>query len=200
MQKNSIWRCLRKIRFCLHGLLLFGLASACSPWHMAGSMSSDRQMTVSVPYVQGDATGELTSRLVESVSSQPGFRIDESGQYILRVKLLQTQDEKIGFRYDPKKLRHGQKDLILNETRSKALVEVSLVDRYSNTTVCGPAYILGNFDYDHQENVIDNNINGLSLGQLSDIDTAQDVTYIPQDRDLAIKICQWLQNQQDLAS
>ena len=63
----------------------------------------------------------------------------------------------------------------------------------------GPAYILGNIEYDHQENSIDNNINGLSLGQLSDIDTAQDVTYIPQDRDLASKISLWLQNQQDLA-
>jgi hypothetical protein len=160
-------------------------------------MSSDNQMTVSIPYVQGDASGELTSRLVQAVSSQPGFRVDESGKYVLRVTLLDSREEKIGFRYDPRKLKHGKKDLILSETRAKALAEVSLVNRYTNEKISGPAYILGNIEYDHQENTIDNNINGLSLGQLSDVDTAQDVTYIPQDRDLAQKISLWLQNQQD---
>jgi hypothetical protein len=161
-------------------------------------MSSENQMTVSIPYVQGDATGQLTSRLVEAISTQPGFRVDESGKYLLRVALLDSREEKIGFRYDPKKLKKGKNDLILNETRAKALAEVSLVNRYTNETIRGPAYILGNIEYDHQENTIDNNINDLSLGQLSDIDTAQDVTYIPQDRDLAQKIGLWLQNQQDL--
>jgi hypothetical protein len=156
-------------------------------------------MTVYIPYVQGDSTGELTSRLVEAVSNQPGFRVDESGNYLLRVSILNSREEKLGFRYDPKKLKKGEKDLILNETRAQTLAEVSLVDRYTNTVIGGPAYILGNIEYDHQENSIDNNINDLSLGQLSDIDTAQDVTYIPQDRDLASKISLWLQNQQDLA-
>ena len=156
-------------------------------------------MTVYIPYVQGDSTGELTSRLVEAVSRQPGFRVDESGNYLLRVSILDSKEAKLGFRYDPKKFKKGEKDLILNETRAQTLVEVSLVDRYANTVIGGPAYILGNIEYDHQENSIDNNINGLSLGQLSDIDTAQDVTYIPQDRDLASKISLWLQNQQDLA-
>lgn len=200
MLKNSMCPCRRDIKQSLWLPLLLALVSGCATWHLADSLSSDHQMTVSIPYVQGDSTGELTSRLVETVSSQPGFRVDESGKYLLRVKLLDTREEKIGFRYDPRKLRHGEKDLILSETRAKALAEVSLVDRYTNDVISGPAYILGNIEYDHQENVIDNNINDLSLGQLSDIDTAQDVTYIPQDRELSSKISLWLQNQQDLAS
>ncbi len=200
MPKNCIWPCHRKILACLCAVLLGGCISACSSWHIADSMSSDHRMSVYVPYVQGDATGEITSSLMETLNSQPGFRIDESGQYLLRVTVLDAQEEKIGFRYDPKKLRHGQKDLILNETRAQTLVEVALIDRHTNTTICGPAHILGSIDYDHQENTINSNINDLSLGQLSDIDTAQDVTYIPQNRDLARKICLWLQNQQDLAS
>lgn len=163
-------------------------------------MSEANQMTVRIPYAQGDASGELTSRVVEAVNAQPGFRVDESGRYILSVKLLDSSEEKIGFRYDPRKLRHGQKDLILNETRAKALAEISLIDTTTSTKICGPAYILGNIEYDHQENTIDNNINDLSLGQLSDIDTAQDVTYIPEYRDLAQKIALWLQNQRDLKS
>ncbi len=200
MPKNSMWHCHRDIRDYLCAFLLLGVATGCSTWHLADSMSTNHQVTVCIPYVQGDATGELTSRLVEAVSDQPGFRVDESGKYLLRVKLLNTREEKIGFRYDPKKLRDGEKDLILSETRAKSLAEVSLVDRYTNEIIAGPAYILGNIEYDHQENTIDSNINDLSLGQLSDIDTAQDVTYIPQDRDLSQKISLWLQNQQDLAS
>jgi hypothetical protein len=188
------------MRKYLYILFLVGIACGCSTWHLADSMSPGNQVTVSIPYVQGDATGELTSRLVEAVSTQPGFHVDESGTYLLRVTLLHTREEKIGFRYDPRKLRHGERDLILSETRARALAEVSLVNRYTNERISGPAYILGSTEYDHQENTIDNNINDLSLGQLSDIDTAQDVTYIPQDRDLAHKISLWLQNQQDLTA
>jgi hypothetical protein len=195
-----MWQSHPNLAKWLCALSVSTLLSSCSSWHLANSMQSKNQVTVDIPYVQGDSTGALTSRLVEAVSMQPSFRVDESGQYVLRVSLLDTREEKIGFRYDPKKLKHGKEDLILSETRAEALAEVSLVDRYSNERICGPAYILGNIEYDHQENTIDNNINDLSLGQLSDIDTAQDVTYIPQDRDLAHKISLWLQNQRDLTA
>jgi hypothetical protein len=185
-RRNGLLACLL---FCLTG---------CAGWHMANSVSADKQMTVSIPYAKGDDSGELTSRIVEAVNNQPGFFVDESGQYLLQVRLLDDREEKIGFRYNPRKLKKGVHKLILEESRAKALAEVSLVDRFTKKTVAGPAYILGNIDYDHQENTVDNDINDLSLGQLSDIDTAQDVTYIPLYRDLAAKIALWLQNQQDL--
>ena len=177
---------------------LFCCLAGCASWHVADSVSSDSQMTVRIPYAQGDDSGELTPRVIEAVNNQPSFRVDESGQYLLRIRLLDDSEEKIGFRYSPRKLKKGSKKLILEESRAKALAEVSLIDRFTKKTVAGPAYILGNIDYDHQENTIDNNVNDLSLGQLSDIDAAQDVTYIPLYRDLSTKIALWLQNQQDL--
>ena len=172
--------------------------TGCAGWHTATSVSADKQMAVCVPYVVGDDSGELTSRVIEAVSNQPGFLVDESGQYLLKIRLLDDREEKIGFRYSPRELKKGRRKLILEESRAKALAEVTLVDRFTKKSVAGPAYILGNIDYDHQENTIDNDINDLSLGQLSDIDTAQDVTYIPLYRDLSLKIALWLQNQQDL--
>lgn len=175
--------------FCLTG---------CAGWHTATSVSADKPMTVCIPYVVGDDSGELTSRVIEAVSNQPGFFVNESGQYLLKIRLLDDREEKIGFRYSPRELKKGKHKLILEESRAKALAEVTLVDRFTKKSVAGPAYILGNIDYDHQENTIDNDINDLSLGQLSDIDTAQDVTYIPLYRDLSLKIALWLQNQQDL--
>lgn len=180
--------------------LLTGLLclTGCAGWHTATSVSADKPMTVCIPYVVGDDSGELTSRVIEAVSNQPGFFVNESGQYLLKIRLLDDREEKIGFRYSPRELKKGKHKLILEESRAKALAEVTLVDRFTKKSVAGPAYILGNIDYDHQENTIDNDINDLSLGQLSDIDTAQDVTYIPLYRDLSLKIALWLQNQQDL--
>ena len=178
---------------------LFCCLTGCASWHVADSVSSDRQMTVRIPYAQGDDSGELTSRVIEAVNNQPLFRVDESGQYLLRIHLLDDKEEKIGFRYNPRELKKGSRKLILEESRAKALAEVCLIDRFTKKTVAGPAYILGNIDYDHQENSIDSDVNDLSLGQLSDVDAAQDVTYIPLYRDLSSKIALWLQNQQDLA-
>ena len=179
--------------------LLILCASGCSSWHLADSISSDKKISVAIPYVQGDDSGELTSRLVEAVNSQPGFNVDDGGEYVLRVKLLDDAEDKIGYRYNPRELKKHVHKLILNESRAEALAEVRLLQKSSNNEIAGPAFILGNIEYDHQENTIDNNINDLSLGQLSDIDAAQDVTYIPLYRDLAQKIALWLQNQQDLA-
>jgi hypothetical protein len=172
--------------------------TGCAGWHVADSVSADNQMTVRIPYAHGDDSGELTSRVVEAVSLQPGFQVDESGQYLLQIRLLDDKEEKIGFRYNPRELKKGSRKLILEESRAKVLAEVTLINRFTKKIVAGPAHILGNADYDHQENTIDNNVNDLSLGQLSDIDAAQDVTYIPLYRDLSSKIALWLQNQQDL--
>ena len=154
---------------------------------------------ICIPYVQNDETGELTADLVRAINAQPGFRVDEGGRYLLSVKLLDSKESKLGFRYDPRKLKNGKKDLILNETRAKALVEVSVIDRFTNEIVRGPAYILGSIEYDHQESSVNNDINRLSLGQLSDIDTAEDIVYIPLYRDVSNKIGVWLQNNFDFA-
>jgi hypothetical protein len=165
----------------------------CTPWHLTDS-ASDTSATqkISLPYVQGDDDGKLSSCLVEAINNQVGFRVDDSGRYQLCVRLLSSKDYKLGFRYNPKELKKGNKDLILEETRALSLAQVSLIDRFTNATIAGPEYILGSNDYDHQENCIDNDINRFSLGQLSDIDTSVDVVNIPLYKDLAGKIGLWL--------
>jgi hypothetical protein len=180
--------------------LLIGIVTicpSCTPWHMAQSVTDSEPKQICIPYVQNDETGELTSDLVKAINDQPGFRVNDGGRYLLSVKLLNTKDSKLGFRYDPRKLKKGKRDLILNETRAKALVEVSVIDRFTNEVVRGPGYILGSAEYDHQESSIDSDINRFSLGNLSDIDTTEDVVHIPLYRDVANKIGIWLQNNYD---
>jgi len=194
MSKNFASLYLRSL-----ALLLCAVLSSCSGWKVAGCHSCDRT-AVRIPYVQGDNSGELTTALVTAVDEQVAFHVSESGQYELQVKILDSKEEKIGFRYDPIELeKEGKKDLILNESRAKTLAKVTLVDRHSSQVIRGPAHILGNIEYDHQENTLDNDIQDFSLGQLSDVDTIHEVRNIPIYRDLAQKIAFWLQDQHDLS-
>jgi hypothetical protein len=179
-------------------MIIIVVSCASCGWRLAHSVSSQQPMHIAIPYAKGDSTGEFSNRLIAAVSSQPGFVVDDSGQYQLSVNLLDSREERIGYRYDPRRLHEGRKKIVPNENRGKQLVEVSIIDTHSQKVVRGPVYILGSAEYDHQENSIDNDINDFSLGQLSDINAAQDVTYIPLYRDLVLKIGRWLQNQQDL--
>jgi len=155
-------------------------------------------MSIRIPYVEKDPSGELTTELVEVLSRQGGFSVDESGRYELRVAVLDRKEQKIGYRFDPEDLAQNNKSLILNESRAKTLARVEIVDLYTNKTVLGPAHILGSIEYDHQQNNVNDDIQRFSLGQLSDVDTISDIKRTPIYRDLARKICMWLQDQRDL--
>jgi hypothetical protein len=193
MLKNYTYIALRNSLF----VYLLALCPSCTPWHMSKSVTGHDCQQICIPYVQNDASGEATAALVRAVNDLPGFRVDNGGRYLLSVKILDHKDAKLGFRYDPIELHKGKKDLILNETRARVLVEVQVIDRFTNQVIHGPAHILGSTEYDHQESSINNDINRRSLGQLCDIDTAIDVVYIPLYRDLASKIGIWLQNNYD---
>jgi len=179
-------------------LLSFLLLTGCSGWRISDSIGHSK--AVRIPYVEGDSTGNLTSALVEAINAQPGFHVDEYGQYQLKVKILDKKEEKIGFRYDPTKDKKGHHDLIKNENRALTLALVTIIDTHTNKTLLGPAHILGSIDYDHQENSLNNDIINFSLGQLSDIDTINDMKHIPIHKDLAHKISTWLQNELDIQS
>ena len=175
------------------------LASTGCAWHLDPSLDTSQTQTISIPYVEGDATGELTSNLVREMEKQGGFayRSDETGTLALKVRLLDDTYENIGFRFDPEKLHHHKKKLIPNETRQKDLAEVSVIDTTTGKVLLGPAYILSCVDYDHQNYSLNNDINVFSLGQLSDIDTAIDALDTPRYQHLAREITQYLGNHFD---
>ncbi len=174
--------------------LIFAFFSSCS-YRLADSTDADKKLTVSIPYVQGDYDGTLTSQLVETLQNAGGFQyVNEGGALLLHVKVIERKSDDIGFRYEPKRYTRGIKKLIPDETRRKILAEVTVVQANTNLTLLGPVYILGSCDFDHQNYSQDNDINVFSLGQLADIDTAYDVVSIPLYRNLAQEITQYLQN------
>jgi hypothetical protein len=177
----------------LIAVLLF-LATSCG-WHHARQTPS----TLSVPYVKGDSDGLLTAELIQQLEKQGTFSYAQNGgEYTLQVSLLDSKSENIGFRYDPKKLENGKRKTIPDETRRKLLAKVTVVNSASQKIILGPAYILGQADFDHEYYNLNSDTNKFSLGQLTDIDTTYDVVDIPLHRDLATQIAQYLENHQDL--
>lgn len=161
-------------------------------------MQSQRTKQVSIHFVSGDETGELTSRLIYAIEKIPDLQyVPDNGAYILEVKLLDEDKEKIGYRYQPHKDVAAKGKIIPSEGRNHALVEVKVLDGTYRKCLLGPAYILGSCEYDHQNDSLNNNINAFSLGQLTDIDTTEDVLYMPLYRNTAEKVALWLQDNLD---
>lgn len=180
----------------MHKILpvLLILCTSCG-WHLASNYDQNSAQTLSIPYAYGDGDGMLTNELIAQVQKETSFDyVQGTGAYTLKVQLLDTKSENIGFRYDPHKLHNGKKRIIPDEVRRKLLAKVSLVHSASGKEVIGPAYLMGSCEFDHRYYNLSHNINRYSLGQLTDIDTTYDVVNIPLYRDLARQIAYWLEN------
>ena len=156
-----------------------------------------KPQTVSIQYISGDETGDLTSSVVAEIEKLPSFRYTpEGGAYTLEVRLLDEESEKIDYRFQHHEHVAAFKKVIPSEGRAQALVEVKLLQ--NQKCVLGPAYILGSCEFAHQNESLNTNINRFSLGQLTDIDTTEDVLYVPLYRNTARKVALWLQDNLDL--
>ncbi len=182
--------------YLLFALTLF-LSSSCG-WHVANNYSQHNAHTLSIPYAYGDGDGLLTSELIAQVQKETAFNyVQGTAEFTLKVVLLDTRSENIGFRYDPNKLDSGKKRIIPDEVRRRLLAKVSVIHTNSNKEILGPAYIMGTCEFDHRYYNLSHDINRFSLGQLTDIDTTYDVINAPLQRDLAQQIALWLENNAD---
>lgn len=194
-------------------LLLFPLlfSLSCGYQFGQGSLPSKYQ-TISVPYVEGDISGELTAILIKQISRSGSFRyVSDNGDLILYVTLCDCSEENIGFSYDTKKnkddkhrRKDGKKDnsgcnkrdfnhsIIPIESRATIIAEVTVVDCSSGCTVLGPAKLIASVDFDHDYYYSPNKINVFSLGQLTDVDEARDAVLTPLYRALAEKITEYI--------
>lgn len=149
--------------------------------------------TISIPYVQGDVDGKLTAALIRQVSLSGEYVYRScGGEYVLETRIIDSTYENIGFRFD-----HGRencvKDYIIPvEMREGLLVEVQVVVSCSGEVVLGPNRVYADLDYDHDYYSIRDRINVLSLGQLTDIDSAEDAAKPPLYQKLAEKVVSWL--------
>lgn len=149
--------------------------------------------TITVPYVEGDADGELTNSIIQQISQTGAFEYrNQTASLTLLVKVLNFNDENIGFRYDRHKDGRLRDTIIPVETRLFALVEIAVRDTCSGKIVLGPARLSASVDFDHDYYSSRNEINVFSLGQLSDFDAAEEAAHTPLNCVLARKIVDYI--------
>jgi hypothetical protein len=181
-----------KISLAFIAIVFLFLCSCGYRWGEEPGLAS-RFSTISVPYVEGDQDGSLTSAVVKELVKTGVFEYQYSGSsLILNVKKIDVNEDNIGFRYDRKKRGTLTKDIIPIETRITIVVEVSLTETASCTTLLGPVKLSASVDYDHDYYSSRDGINIFSLGQLSDLDAAYDAVKVPLNRAIAEKIIDYI--------
>lgn len=149
--------------------------------------------TISIPYVQGDVDGQLTSALIHQVSLSGEYVYQTSGgEYVLEAKIIDDTYENIGFRYDRNRKGCLKHYIIPVEMREGLLIEVQVIASCSGEVLLGPNRLFADVEYDHDYYSIRNGVNVFSLGQLTDIDSAEDAAKTPLYRKLAEKVVSWL--------
>ncbi len=122
--------------------------------------------TISVPYVQGDGEGYLTSELIRQLADSGYFEyVQGDGELILNAVIAADTSERIGFRYD----RHGPQAkkrhrLVPTENRRSIAVDISVIHGKTQEVLLDPIRVTADVDYDY----IDPN----SLRELIFVDTA----------------------------
>jgi hypothetical protein len=149
--------------------------------------------TISVPYVEGDWDGSLTAALIKTMSASGALAYRNSGGSLtLRVKVLDYQDQQIGYQYDRHKDGKPRKVVIPNETRTTIVTEVAVFETASGNAVLGPVRISSDVEYDHDYYEPRHHVNVFSLGQLTDIESAFDAAQKPLHDRLAKKIVDYV--------
>ena len=125
---------------------------------------SSEYRTISVPYVEGDWNGELTNTIIRQISRSGAFEYrNECAGLTLLVKIIDSNDQNIGFRYDRHKDGRLRDTIIPTETRLTTAVEISVIETASGTSVLGPCRLLASVDFDHDYYSSRNEINVFSL-------------------------------------
>lgn len=178
--------------FCFFSILL--LFSGCG-YHLNRGNLSENYQTIFIPYAEGDQKGELTQAVIKKISTSGALAyVTCGGDLKLEMKLVDLDDENIGFRYDRKKSGRLTHSLIPAETRLKGGVELSVIETSTGKIVRGPTLIHASVDYDHTFYTSRKKENIFSLGQLDDIDAATEAGMIPFNQKLAEKIVDYLIN------
>ena len=149
----------------------------------------ERGTKLSIPYIQGDKNGDFTNALIYAVEAKSSYRFcGGSGDRVLRVAIQEIKKEHVGWRYDIDSHEELTDVTIPQETRLVMVVIVELLDGQTYALVGGPFEIRESVEFDHDYYYSADEINVVSLGQLTDYDTAFDVSLKPLYAKISEKI------------
>lgn len=181
--KNKILHCLLACSFLFTGCGYH--------WGMGGEYSA--YSTISIPYVDGDWDGNLTSQIIKEMSRSGHLQVvNTGGSLILKVYIVDVWEDDVGFRYDRKKDGKIRKSIVPDETRLSISADIYLIEAFSGKILLGPVRITSETEFDHDYYSSQCGINVFSLGQFTDIDEARDAANVPLNRRLAEKIVSYI--------
>ena len=176
--------------FCALGLLM----SSCGYKYGHGPLL-EKYSSISVPYIEGDKEGRLTAELIRQLSSSGAFAYkNNDGELVLKVEMLDTHDQNVGYRYARDENNNALDRIVPTEGRVGSLVVVSVEEAASGVVLLGPRRISSEVDYDYDPDLSQTNVTELSMGQFSAADSARDVAVRPLGKALADKIVNYVNN------
>ncbi len=188
------------IRSMKNSLIFFFLLLTSCGYNLGRSQNLDN-VSVSVPYIKQDLSGYFTSELIKnlSYSSNLSYKYSNS-DYVLCVKIIDSNTSQIGYKYDRNNENVRQNNLRATEGRQKITASVELIDRATNSTKFGPFEVSASSDFDYVDpdslndlSFIDPTGNrttvlAFSLGQLESIESAKEAASKPLYEKLSKKI------------
>ncbi|MFA6118352.1 MAG: LPS assembly lipoprotein LptE [Parachlamydiales bacterium] len=180
-------------------LFFFFLFSSCG-YHLGRNDNSEIK-SVEVPYVEEDMYGLLTNELIKNIANSSAMHYQSTNaNYELKVKVLNSATNKIGYKYDTNNEGQRTKNIRPTEGRCSLTAEVQLINIKTREIKFGPFTVTSDSDFDYvdQDSLSDlsfidpsgNRITVLSfsLGQLESIDSAKEAALKPLFEQLAKKI------------
>jgi hypothetical protein len=122
-------------------------------YHFTPSTFEGENVTLSVPYIQGDPKAQLNNEIVRAFTSSGRFTcVQSGGDFFLQVQLLSDTNDRIGYRYD-RDTSSGRRlpNILAVENRRKVVANVTLYDSHSGDVVFGPLPITATSDYDYAD-------------------------------------------------
>ncbi|MBJ7448792.1 MAG: hypothetical protein JHC93_00350 [Parachlamydiales bacterium] len=174
-------------------LVLLALTLSGCGYHFGKGVLCDSYSTVSVPYIDGDTKGDLTTSVIRAIGESGGFQyISSGGDLNLLVKIKSRRTEPIGFTYETNGQGERIGALVSSEDRSSILAEVTVVDCSNNCVLVGPLYFSSSVNYDYQPDTSNLDIAQFSQGQLNYRSSAKESSDTPLYDQLAKKIVSYL--------
>lgn len=156
-----------------------------------------QRATLSIPYIEGDEEGALTSEVIKQITASGLFHYINTASesdFLLKIEYLKSRIENVGFRYESNKHGKLKKFIIPSETRVHATIAYTLLENTTHKIVKGPITIEAYTTFDHEYDKVTHHVNQFSLGQLTNIEEAQKSAMLkgPLNRILASKIVESL--------
>lgn len=151
--------------------------------------------TMTVPYVEGDAEGQITQQVIATLTESGAWKYRTlEADLILKVKIIDTKIEDVGYNRYYFRSRRPERWMVPNERLYSILAEVSVIEASTSKVLLGPVKRSARVKYDFDPEFDTTDLLPFSLGQFNFVENAQNIAKKPLNEKLAQNIVDYLLN------